>query len=184
MQRTAIYTRTSAEPENDLRRKVEAGGDVVVGVFADHAPGRRRYAGWRSLMSSLDQIEQIALNDVGDLPGRGVKDFLAILRALADHGVNIVVPALSIDTSDGMVAVIALIAAYRRAKLSQAIRIGQRRSPKRIGRPPIPLSVRRRIMAALLKISKFERRPAASTGAATVSALKKSMALDFDRLAA
>jgi DNA invertase Pin-like site-specific DNA recombinase len=154
----AIYARTNGtepEPLSGLRQTVEDRGDVVFGVFIDDATiqGKGKNAAWRRLLDSLDQIDQIILNDAGDMPGRSsVGDVLLALATLTAHGVNIVVPSLGIDTADGSAAVLDLIAAYRRAKLGQAIRRGQAKAiaaGRRIGRPTVPLAIQNRIRVAL-----------------------------------
>ena len=153
----AIYARTNGtEPEllSGLRRIVEDRADVVFGVFIDDAtiPGKGKNGAWRRLLDNLDQIDQIILNDPGDVPGRTVEDLLAILTTLTGHDVTILVPSLGIDTGAGMTAVIALTTAYRRARKSSAIKRGQERARlagRRIGRPPISTYIRRRILAEL-----------------------------------
>ena len=143
-------TRTEAE----LRQAVENRGDVVLASFGDDGriDGRGKYAGWRTLLKNLEGIDQVMVGNAGDLPGRKVNDLLAILSTLGDHGVGLYLHREEIDTADGSVAVLNLIDAYRRAKLSQAIRNGQARAlaeGKKIGRPKVPDGVRRRIQAAL-----------------------------------
>ena len=64
-----------------------------------------------------------------------------------------VVPAEGIDTTTGPAALLDLIRLYRQSKLSDAIKTGLQRaraSGKCVGRPPIPESVRSRIVAARL----------------------------------
>jgi DNA invertase Pin-like site-specific DNA recombinase len=194
--RTFIYGRldpsvtgTSGESFSDLRRDVEARGDVFVGCFCDDTriEGKGKNAAWRRLLADLSQIDQIVLADAGDLPGRTVKDLLGILAALTDQSVSVLVPGPGIDTSTGPAAILALVAAYRRAKLSKAIKRGQdraRATGKRIGRPSIPAGVRRRILAALAEGGgvrptgrKFNVSPA------SVVAIKRSMQVSFHQLA-
>jgi len=158
MKRTAIYcghcpgcTGTDVESADSLARTIEDRGDHLVDIYIDdrRITGRGKHAGWHRLMCDLDAIDQIILADAGDLPGRTVGDLLNILATLTAHGVAVVVPSHGIDTSTGPVAILDLIQVYRRAKLSQAIKTGQSRTSKRIGRPPIPMTVRRRIVDAL-----------------------------------
>jgi DNA invertase Pin-like site-specific DNA recombinase len=193
--RTAVYirsARTSEELENDLRRHVEARGDVVVGVFSDHDDvdrRRHRSEGWKALLASLHGVDQIALASAGDIPGRTIKDLLAVLGRLKDHGVGLLLLTENIDTGNGSAfTVLEIIEAFRRAKLSQAIRDGQakaRAAGKTIGRPEVPAHVRCRIEAALGEGSGI--RPTArkfGVSPASVSALKRSMAGSPGRLAA
>jgi len=158
--RTIIYVSGhSAQPESTaeaLRQAVEDRGDAHAGTFTEHAaPGARksRQAGWKSLLAHLDGIDQIVLASAGDLPGKSVKDLLAILGQLRDHGVDLLLVAEGIDTNSASAfKLLDLIAGYRRAKLSQAIRAGQARAVaegKKIGRPAVPASVRARIQGAL-----------------------------------
>lgn len=145
----------SGELEDRLRRSVEAQGDVVLGACAEHTAliGRGRIAGWKSLLAGLDGIDVVVVASAGDLPGRSVKDLLAILGHLRGSGVGLHLVAEGIDTATApAVAMLDLIDAYRRAKLSQAIKSGQAKAiaaGKKIGRPEVPECVRQRIRAAL-----------------------------------
>jgi DNA invertase Pin-like site-specific DNA recombinase len=191
--RTAIYARTNGtEPEllSGLRRIVEFRGDVVVDTFVDDTTIERKgkNADWNRLLANLDQIDQIVLHNPGDIPGRTIGDLLKFLQKLTAHSVSIVIPSLNIDTSAGAAAVIALTAAYRKAKKSAAIRYGQRRARaagKYIGRPPIPTTVRQRVVADLSAgagIRSTARRFKVSAG--SVSAIRKSIAAGRSLLAA
>jgi DNA invertase Pin-like site-specific DNA recombinase len=101
----------------------------------------------------LGGIDQVVVQSAGDLPGRKVHDLLNFLDRLKDHGVGLYLVTEDIDTGNGAAfTLLEIVEAYRRAKLSQAIRAGQARAlaaGKMIGRPQIPASVRRRIVAAL-----------------------------------
>jgi DNA invertase Pin-like site-specific DNA recombinase len=143
LQNVAIYARpigTQPEPLSDLRRAVEDRGATVVATHDDDAwtTGRDKYAGWRKLLAHLDGVDQIVLSNAGDIPGRTVHDLLKILAMLRDHGVGLYLHDKQIDTSATSFALLDIVAAYRRAKLSQAIRGGQQNAlaaGKRIGRP-------------------------------------------------
>jgi putative DNA-invertase from lambdoid prophage Rac len=194
-QRTFIHLRlpgpvgTSEELIPDLRQIVQARGDTVVGVYTDDSriDGKGKNAGWRRLLDELYRIDQIVLADVGDLPGRTVKDLLAILRTLMDHGVSLAVPSQDIDTQNG--SILDLVTAYRRAKLSQAIKRGQDRAKaagKKIGRPPIPACVRRQILAELAQNDCSIRGVARkyNVSPASVIAIRKAMAANSGTQAA
>ena len=158
--RTIIYV-SGYSPRQEstaeaLRRAVEDRGDVVAGTFIEHvAPSSRqgRQAGWKCLLANLDGVDQIAVASAGDLPGKSVKDLLNVLGRLRDHGVDLLLVAESIDTGFcSAFDLLDLVASYRRAKLSQAIRAGQARAVaagKKIGRPMVPAGVRTRIQVAL-----------------------------------
>jgi DNA invertase Pin-like site-specific DNA recombinase len=187
----AIYLRQiGTEPEllAGLRQIVEDRGDVVFGVFIDGAriEGKGKNAAWRRLLDSLDQIDQIILNDPGDVPA--VRDFLAVLTTLSAYDTSILVPKMGIDTANGCAAVLDLVAAYRRAKKSAAIRRGQERAKKagkHVGRPPIPMNVRRRILAELgagSGVRSTAKRYGVSAG--YVAAAKKAMSADTGMMAA
>ena len=192
--RIIIYTRlqrgqigTEAEL---LRKPFEARGDTVVGIVADDPAitGRGKYAGWRSAVSELAQVDQIVLNCAGDLPGKSVTDLLKILETLCDHGVSLIVPQDGIDTGSGSPAVLDLIAAYRSAKRSEAIRAGQARARaagKRLGRPAVPDKVRQRIvddLASGLGVRATGRKH--NVSASTCINVGRSMAANLERLAA
>jgi DNA invertase Pin-like site-specific DNA recombinase len=137
-----------------LRQSIESRGDTVVGVVGDDPAitGKGRYAGWRAALRELAQVDQIAVMSAGDLPGKSVADLLKILETVCDKGVSLVSSQDGIDTGSGSAAVIDLIAAYRKAKRSEAIRRGiekARLTGKVIGRPGVPNLVRRQIQTAL-----------------------------------
>jgi DNA invertase Pin-like site-specific DNA recombinase len=194
-QRIFIYARKIGTSDegllSDLRRVVEDRGGVVVGTYVDdlRIKGKGKNSEWRRLLADLDQVfDQIVLADVGDLPCKSVTDVLGVLATLTQHGVSVAVPSLGIDTSTGSPAILALVAAYRRAKLSQAIRKGQakaKQAGRRIGRPPIPPGVRRRIEAALAEGGGI--RPTArrfNVSPASVVSIQRSLAANPDRQAA
>src|SRR3978361_2157031 len=104
-QRVAIYVRQTGsrlEPVHVLRQTVENRGATVVATFTDDAriTGRGKYAGWRNLMRMLDQVDQVALSNAGDIPGNTVADLLQTLCTLRDHGVGLYLHLERIDTSD------------------------------------------------------------------------------------
>ncbi len=77
-------------------------------------------------------------------------DLLKVLGLFRDSGVTLHLH--NIETGTTTSVVLDIVQAYRRAKLSQAIRIGQRKAVaagKRIGRPIVPARVQDRIRAAL-----------------------------------
>jgi DNA invertase Pin-like site-specific DNA recombinase len=151
----AIYRRTvstSAELPHILRPTVEERGDMVVSTFQDDAgiTGRGKYAGWHRLIAHLDTVDRIVVADAGDLPGRSVADLLKILGLLRDRGVTLHLH--NIETGTTTSVVLDIVQAYRRAKLSHAIRVGQAKAlaaGKRIGRPIVPRRIQDRIQAAL-----------------------------------
>jgi DNA invertase Pin-like site-specific DNA recombinase len=156
--RIIIYTRLhSSQNETQaelLRKTIEARGDTVVGIIADDPAitGKGKYAGWRSAVSELSQVDQIVVNSAGDLPGKSATDLLKILATLCDHGVSLISARENIDTGHGASAVLDLIAAYHAAKRSEAIRRGienARSNGKALGRPKVPTRIRRKIQNAL-----------------------------------
>jgi len=192
--RTIIYSRRiptrneiDAEP---LRATVENRGDTVIAAFADDPAifGKGKFAGWRALIASLDQADQVVVGSVGDLPGRTVADLLKILSVLNEHSVGLCLHREGIDTDDGASAILDLIASYRAAKLSEAIRKGiasAKDHGKVIGRPAVRNRVRQRIMDALA--SGDGVRPTArrfNVSPATIINIRRSMVAVPDRLAA
>jgi putative DNA-invertase from lambdoid prophage Rac len=153
--RVAIYARvdkTLAELLHTLRRTVEHRGGMVVAVYLDDADitGSGKFAAWHQLVTSLGTMNKIVVIDAGDLPGKRVADLLKVLALLRDRGVTLHLLDLSAGTMTG--EVIDIIAAYRRAKVSQSIRAGQakaRSAGRRIGRPPVPTRVQSAIRNAL-----------------------------------
>jgi DNA invertase Pin-like site-specific DNA recombinase len=161
-QRAIIYTRShtgraGTEPEllRDLRQAVENRGDTLAGSYVDDGQiaGRGKYAGWRKLLAGLDQVDEVIVGGAGDLPGKSVQDLLKVLETLRDHDVGLHLHHEQIDTSGTGFVLLDLIAAYRAAKLSAAIRNGQAKAlagGKKIGRPTIPPGVMARVKACLL----------------------------------
>jgi DNA invertase Pin-like site-specific DNA recombinase len=155
--RVVTYVRlTEAESKLrfDVRQTIEDRGGNVVATYLDDAriTGRGKYAEWRRLLADLDAVDQVALTHAGDIPGKTVNDLLKILGILHDHGVGMYVHTERIDTASSGFALLDLIRAYRRAKLSQASRNGQAKAVaagKRIGRPTVPRGIVTRIQAAL-----------------------------------
>ena len=79
---------------------VEDRGDLVVGSFADYGAEvrlRQRNVGWKSVLPSLDGVDQIAVASAGDLPGRSVRDLLKLLDILRDHGVGLLLVSEGIE---------------------------------------------------------------------------------------
>jgi DNA invertase Pin-like site-specific DNA recombinase len=162
VKRVVLYARSRSEqPQTepdllrDLHRDVERRGDAVVGNYCDggHLAGRGKNAGWRKMLANLDGIDQIVVGSIGDLPGRKVDDLLAILAIFRERGVGLRVHREAIDTGNGSEAVLDLIAAYRRTRLSLSIKAGQERArasgKKKIGRPKIPTHIQHCIQIAL-----------------------------------
>ena len=148
----SISTETSSGSVQHLRQAVQDRGDTVVGTYVDYGAEvrlRQRNVGWKSILASLDGVDQVAVLSAGDLPGRTVKDLLRLLGTLRDHGVSLYLHDEEIDTDNGSTAFLDLIAAYRAVMLSKAIRRGQAKCGKRIGRPAIPPNILARIQACL-----------------------------------
>jgi DNA invertase Pin-like site-specific DNA recombinase len=128
--KTIIYSRrvptrngTEAEP---LRAAFESRGYTVIATFRDDPTilSKGKYAGWRALVASLDQADQLVVDGVGDLPGRTVADLLKVLGLFREHDVSLAIHREAINTDDGPDAILDLITSYRAAKLSEAIRRG------------------------------------------------------------
>jgi hypothetical protein len=162
MIRAAIYYRKPPSHHSsgvdlgwDLQQAVEDRGGVVVATYIDDegATTRTRNAHWKALLANLDAIDQVIIASAGDLPAKSVKSLLKVLGTLRDNSVGLYLHREGIDTSCGSVfTVLDIGEAYRRGKLSQAIRIGQARSVaagKVIGRPRIRPGVVTRIQTCL-----------------------------------
>jgi len=146
-----LYGQTGTE----LRDSVEHHGDVVIAAYSDDGSlmaGKGKYANWRKLLANLDGADVVVVGSAGDLPGRAMADLFKILGTFQDHGISLHLRHEGIDTGDGAAAVLDLVAAYRAAKLSLAIKVGQQRAMaagKKIGRPEVPPVIQSRIRAAL-----------------------------------
>jgi hypothetical protein len=186
-----IPTRNGIEPElSFLRHIVEGRGNTVFATFHDDPAilGKGRYAGWRGLVGRLADADQVVVGSVSDLPGRTVHDLLKILSLLSEHNVCLYLHREGINTGDGANAILALTAAYRAAKLSDAIRSGQKKARllgHRTGRPPVPGQVRQRILAYLAN----DLGPRAlgrkhNVSAATIINIRRSVNANLDSIAA
>jgi DNA invertase Pin-like site-specific DNA recombinase len=162
MIRAAVYYRkplgdhsTEADLCRDLQQAVRDRGGTLVATYVDdeEAPVRARNSQWKALLSNLGMIDQVVVASAGDLPGKNIRELLKVLGTLRDHGVRLYIHRDAIDATMGSAfAVLDTIDAFRRAKLSRAIRLGQARcvaAGKVIGRPPIRLGVRNQIRACL-----------------------------------
>jgi DNA invertase Pin-like site-specific DNA recombinase len=162
MVRTAIYLRrpaghlgTDVELCRDLRQAVDDRGGSVVATYIDDdgASVRNRNAQWKTLLANLGGIDQVVVSSAGDLPGKSIRDLLRVLGMLRDHGVSLYIHCDDIDTRVGSPFVVLDIGqAYRRDKLSKAIRVGQARcvaAGKVIGRPRIRPGIVTRIQTCL-----------------------------------
>jgi len=152
MLRAALYIRRPAgrtdwDPCPDLQQAVESRGGIVVATYTDDdgSTVRARYAGWKALLANLDAIDEVVVGSVGDLPGRNVRNLLRLLGTLRDHRVSLYLNREGINTGNATASDLLDIAgAWRRAKLSTAIKYGQARAVeagKIIGRPAIPHGV-------------------------------------------
>ena len=156
--RTIIYMRQQSGQtgtQEELNLAVESQGGVVIASYLDDGriTGRGKYAGWRKLVANLDGIDQIVVGSAGDLPGKAVNDFLKILGHPREQSVGLRLHREGIDTgTDSPLNILDLIAAYRSAKTSEAIKVGLKKAVERgtkIGRPEVPPVIRERIRAAL-----------------------------------
>jgi DNA invertase Pin-like site-specific DNA recombinase len=158
IQKIAIYARptpTSVLMLHTLQQAVELRWNMAVAVIVAYQDdraiiGRGKTSGWRRLIAGLDTVDQIVIADAGDLPCSTVADLLKVLVMLRNHSValNLLDVETGVLTGDAL----DIIAAFRRARLSQRIRRGQARAlaaGKRIGRPPVPARVKDGIQAAL-----------------------------------
>lgn len=159
--RAIVYVRKQANPARtdyelqSLASFVESrGASIVTTYIDDDNSGRRgRYAAWKSLLAHLDGIDQVVFATAADIPGKTIPDLLRVLLTLRSHGVAVSLHREQIDTGiDSGFGLLDLIASFRRAKWSQAIKRGQAAAlgaGKRIGRPKVPATVRQRVEAAL-----------------------------------
>jgi len=192
--RTLIYTRLStgqAGLEAELRRTVEHHGDMVIAAYQDDGSltGRGKFSGWRALLANLNVANQVSMSCAGDIPGTGINDLLKILGTFQDYGISLRLHRERIDTGDGAAAVLDLIAAYRMAKVSQAIRHGQKRAVangrRPPGRPSIPQGVVTCIQVSLKSgagIRPTARKHKVSPG--SVMNIRRMMESTTERLAA
>jgi len=156
--RTLIYVRQSFGQNGTeaelLRKAVENRGDTIIACFADDPSilGKGKNAGWRAMVTHLEQADQIVVGCVADLPGKIVADLFKILATLRDHHVGLFLHQECINLEDGAAAILDLIGVYRAAKLSRAIRDGQAKAlaqGRKTGRPAVPPLIQAQIRAAL-----------------------------------
>jgi DNA invertase Pin-like site-specific DNA recombinase len=153
--RVITYIRTlPGQIGTELQGAVEHQSDVIVASYTDDGSltGRGKFSGWRKLLANLDGADLVIMDGAGDIPGKTVADLFKILGTFQEHGISLRLHRESIDAGDGAAAVLSLIAAYRAAKLSEAIKHGQAKAMaagKKIGRPEVPPLVQNRIREAL-----------------------------------
>lgn len=190
-QRTFTYVRqvgTNAEL-SDLRQIVENRGDTVVSAYWDDPAitGKGKYAGWHRMMTCLDDADVVLIPSISSLPSEPLNSLYKTLAVFERHGVRLCIHDEEIDTGTSG-GVLDLIAIYRRAQTSLRIKRGQERARnlgKRIGRPTVPGSVRKRILADLLGglgVRATGRRH--NVSAASVINIKRSMEANRERQAA
>jgi len=173
-----------------LCKSIEDRGDTVIASFSDDLtiPGKGKYAGWRALVTRLDEADQVIVGSTSDLPGRKAVDLFKILDLLRDHGVSLRLDHEGIDTDDGATAILDLVSVYRIAKLSEAIRYGQAKAiaqGRKPGRPPVPSRIQEQIRTALSRgagIRPTARRFAVSP--ASVINIRRIMSAVPERMAA
>jgi DNA invertase Pin-like site-specific DNA recombinase len=151
---TYIRQHSGQTIEPELQQAVEHQGDMVIASYMDDGSltGRGKFSGWRRLLANLNGIDQVIMGCAADIPGKTVADLCKILTTFHDHGISLRLHRERIDTGDGAPAVLDLIAGYRAAKLSEAIKVGQQKAVaagKRIGRPEVAPIIQSGIRAAL-----------------------------------
>lgn len=193
MENAAIYigketvrSGTSAEVADTLLTAMGAAGLTVPATYVEDGKrrGRGPQSAWARLMANLDGVDQIVVATATDLPGWTVADLLKLLDTLREAQVSLYCHAEAVGSYNGSQALLDLIAAYRRAKLSQAIRRGQERARaagRHIGRPAIPASIRRRVQEALAAGAPI-RSTARKFGLspASIVSIRKAELLDYE----
>jgi DNA invertase Pin-like site-specific DNA recombinase len=148
----ARITDSDHERVQVLRATVQDRGDIVIAAYLDDVTitGRGKYTAWRELIANLDAVDEIIVSSAGDIPGRTILDLLRVLDTLRYHGVALCLHNALTGLTTG--AGLDIVTKFRRAKLSEAIQVGQAKAiakGKRLGRPAIPARITNQIKEAL-----------------------------------
>ncbi len=192
--RVAIYTRVSTSDgqqtiENQLRDLTLAGerlGWEIVATYNDEgisgAKGREKRPGLDALMKGIarKEFDMVASWSVCRL-GRSLQHLIALLSDLDARGVDLYLHVQAIDTSTpsgrAMFGMLGVFAEFERAMISDRVKAGLARSPRKGGRPPLDIDKRRKIEKLLdggMSINKTAKK--LRVGIGTVHRVKTAMA--------
>jgi DNA invertase Pin-like site-specific DNA recombinase len=167
MKRAAIYLRVStvdqhtSNQEHELRQAADRAGWEVVKVYRDHgisgAKSRDKRPAFDALCRDANrrQFDVVMAWNVDRL-GRSLQDLVAFLSELQALKVDLFLHQQGLDTTTpagkAMFQMLGVFAEFERSIIRERVRAGllrARREGKRLGRPPIPADLEKRILAAL-----------------------------------
>jgi DNA invertase Pin-like site-specific DNA recombinase len=168
MKRAAIYARVSTrnghqDPETQLlalRQVAERAGWQVTGEYVDHgisgAKGRDKRPEFDRLLKDATRRQfDIVMAWSVDRLGRSLQDLVAFLGDLHAQGVDLYLHIQGIDTTTpggkALFQMMGVFAEFERAIIQERVCAGlakARAQGKRLGRPKVPASVERSILAA------------------------------------
>jgi DNA invertase Pin-like site-specific DNA recombinase len=165
--RIAIYARVSTDdkgqdPENQVRQLREwcaNAGHELVGQYVDHESGRKGVNGRKQFAALFDDAHKRRFDCVlfwalDRFTREGMVPTILHLQRLASCGVGFhsyTEPHLATDNElvrDILLALLASLAKQEAKRISERVKAGMDRAKaqgKRVGRPPIPLSLRQQI---------------------------------------
>lgn len=197
MKRVAIYVRVSTDQqtvENQvlaLQEVAQRSGWEIVQVFSDEgisgAKGRDRRPGFDALLTAVSrrQIDLVAAWSVDRL-GRSLPDLVGFLSDLQAKGVDLYLHQQAIDTSTPsgrmLFQMLGVFAEFERSMIRSRIMAGLARSPKKAGRPALPVMRLEKVEKALSQGLSIRKAAAeASVSTATVQRVKRAMSVDENR---
>lgn len=201
MKRVGIYARVSTDTqtvENQLqvlKEVAERSGWTIAHVFTDEgisgAKGRDQRPGFDALLKAVARREiDLAMAWSVDRLGRSLSDLVAFLSDLQGQGCDLFLHQQALDTSTPsgkmLYGMLSVFAEFERSLIKSRVQAGcdrARAKGVRFGRPPTPVYRLERVKKAL-RDGQSIRAAAKATGVstATVQRIKRSMAVQEDRL--
>ena len=165
--KVALYARVSTDgqtPENQVRELVGVGqrlGWEVVGTYIDHgisgAKGRHQRPAFDQLLKGVTrrEFDLVAAWSVDRL-SRSLPDLIQFLQEIRGRSVGLYLHQQGLDTTTpagrAMLQMLGVFAEFERALIQERVRAGLARARsqgKRLGRPPAPDELMRRIRRTL-----------------------------------
>jgi DNA invertase Pin-like site-specific DNA recombinase len=174
MKRAVLYLRvstieqTTANQERELREVASRMGCDIVHVYKDHgisgAKGRDKRPAFDRLCRDAAQRKfDVVMAWSVDRLGRSLQDLVGFLSELHALRIDLFLHQQGLDTTTpagkAMFQMMGVFAEFECSMIQERVRAGLRRAPsegKRLGRPPIPPTLKERMLAALNKPQRTE----------------------------
>ena len=195
MKRAAIYIRVSTDDQtvenqaHALQEVAQRRGWEIVTTYSDQgisgAKGRDKRPGLDQMLKDSQRRRfDVIMSWSVDRLGRSLTDLLHVIQHLEACGVDLYLDQQAIDTTTPagklMFHVTGAFAEFERSMIRQRVKAGLKRARvqgKRLGRPPIDASLKRKAEAELLKgVGIIKVAQQLGLGVGTVHGLKKKLA--------